>query len=214
MFYKPGKISDINDVIFSLYDTGADFFATGVTFAAGDVLISKDAGAFANVTNLPGEIGTGSFRLRLTATETTAAIVHVQIEDQSSPPAFLPTAFTMETYGGVGQYGFDLNQATPATNVTQIVGDTTAASRLKDSALTTIRGTVEDNSASYTGFISSLYVTGGDDHYVDRTIVWLDGPNSGSVSFATSYETGASFLGHTPSPDSGAPNSGDSFLLL
>jgi len=49
-----------------------DLFQTSVTLAAGDVQWSKDGAAFANVTNLPTEIGTtGALLVSLTAAETT-----------------------------------------------------------------------------------------------------------------------------------------------
>lgn len=53
---------------------------TGIIFVAGDVRISKDGGAFANVTNLPAEIGsTGVYGFNLTAAETNCSWIHVLV---------------------------------------------------------------------------------------------------------------------------------------
>ena len=61
-----------------------DVFQTSVTLAAGDVLVSKDGGATANITNLPTEIGTtGILTVTLTASEMTADRVTVLFHDQT-----------------------------------------------------------------------------------------------------------------------------------
>ena len=59
---------------------------TAPTLAAGDVQISQDGGAFANVTNLPVEspAAGGSLRLTLTAAEMTADNVVVKFSDQTA----------------------------------------------------------------------------------------------------------------------------------
>lgn len=54
---------------------------SGLSFAAGEVKISKDNGAFANVTNLPVEIGTsGVYGMLLTAAECNADWIHLYAE--------------------------------------------------------------------------------------------------------------------------------------
>ncbi len=63
---------------------------SGIPWVAGDVLISKDGGAFANTANLPGEIGlSGRYALTLTATEMDAAWVHVVVERDGIDPVDL-----------------------------------------------------------------------------------------------------------------------------
>lgn len=71
------------------------------TPAAGDVKISKDGGAAANVTNLPTAIAMGNSSIwdfSLTATEMQAAQVVVTIAD-SATKAVDDTGFEIETYG-------------------------------------------------------------------------------------------------------------------
>lgn len=55
---------------------------TGPTLAAGDVQVSKDGGAFANITDLPVQIGsTGVLKVTLTATEMNADRVAIKLHD-------------------------------------------------------------------------------------------------------------------------------------
>lgn len=59
-----------------------DIFKTTVTLAAGDVKVSKDGGAFANVATLPTEIGTsGVLSCPLSSAEMTADIITVKFCD-------------------------------------------------------------------------------------------------------------------------------------
>ena len=88
---------------------GADW-----TPAAGDVKISKDGGAAANVTNLPTAIVMGNSALwafSLTATEMEAAQVSVIIAD-SATKAVEDSGFDIETLGHASaQHLFDLSLA-------------------------------------------------------------------------------------------------------
>jgi hypothetical protein len=57
-------------------------FQTSVTLAAGDVTVSKDGGAFANIATLPTEIGTtGCLEVALSAAEMTADTVAIRFRD-------------------------------------------------------------------------------------------------------------------------------------
>ena len=87
------------------------------TPAAGDVKISKDGGAAANVTNLPTAIAMGNSTLwdfSLTATEMQAAQIVVTVSD-SATKAVDDTGFSIETYGNASaQHPFDLGTASSA----------------------------------------------------------------------------------------------------
>jgi hypothetical protein len=95
----------------ALYATQADFYfpltvdrdtdrATSAVLAAGDVKISKDGGTFANVTNLPTQIGsTGWWKITLTATELTCKKAIIEIVDQTSTKIWNDTGFVVDTYG-------------------------------------------------------------------------------------------------------------------
>lgn len=92
-------------------------FAVGAdwTPAAGDVKISKDGGAAANVTNLPTALTMGNTVLwdfSLTATEMQAAKVRITVAD-SATKAVEDTAFEIDTYGNASaEHAADLDNAT------------------------------------------------------------------------------------------------------
>ena len=93
-----------------------DFAVSGDwTPQAGDVKISKDGGAAANVTNLPSAIAMGNgaiWDFSLTATEMQAAQIVVTVAD-SATKAVEDQSFIIETYGNAsGQHAFDLGTAT------------------------------------------------------------------------------------------------------
>jgi hypothetical protein len=87
------------------------------TPAAGDVKISKDGGAAANVTNLPTAITMGNTAMwdfSITATEMQAAQVMVTVAD-SATKAVEDTMFVIETYGNAsGQHAVDLSDSVRA----------------------------------------------------------------------------------------------------
>ena len=92
-----------------------DFAATGDwTPAAGDVKVSKDGGAVANITTLPTAVtGTGSvlWTFALSATEMEAARITIQVVD-SATKAVEDTAFDVFSYGNASaQHAFDLDAA-------------------------------------------------------------------------------------------------------
>lgn len=87
-------------VYFPLIDAGAnDFEDSPVTFAAGDVQLSKDGGAFANATNTPAHEGQGIYSLALTATEMGAATLVIAVIDQTSPKAWEDQCLLVGSYG-------------------------------------------------------------------------------------------------------------------
>lgn len=93
----------------SLRAAGAGTFATAATWtpAAGDVQVSLDGGALANVTNLPA-YSNGRWKLTLTAAELTAKVVFILIVD----PAVDSESVTIETFGDPAAMWPD-NYATP-----------------------------------------------------------------------------------------------------
>jgi hypothetical protein len=89
-------------------------FAVGAdwTPSTGDVKISKDGGAAANVTNLPVAIVMGNgavWDFSLTATEMQAAQVVVTVVDAAAK-AVVDASFAIETYGNASaQHAYDLS---------------------------------------------------------------------------------------------------------
>ena len=117
------------------YAVGADW-----TPAAGDVKISKDGGAAANVTNLPVAIAMGNTAIwdfSLTATEMQAAQVAVTIAD-SATKAVEDDAFVIETFGE-GQGQMDLRKIADALLKRDMAGVAGEAARSPLNALRFLR---------------------------------------------------------------------------
>lgn len=118
-------------------------FAVGAdwTPAAGDVKISKDGGAAANVANLPTAIAMGNsavWDFSLTATEMEAAQIVVTVADAATK-AVEDQAFIIETYGHASaQHAFDLDTATVvASSVTAMGADAITAASIAANAIGT-----------------------------------------------------------------------------
>lgn len=99
---------------------GADW-----TPAAGDVKISKDGGAAANVTNLPVAIVMGNTAMwdySISATEMQAAKIRITVAD-SATKAVEDVLFEIDTYGNASaQHAIDLTNANINANVATWLG--------------------------------------------------------------------------------------------
>ena len=91
--------------------SSADFKATP-TLAAGDVTLSVDGGALANIGTLPAETtaGSGLLSFTLTSAELAGARIVVKLVDQTAAKEWEDQCFVVETYGHPsGQHAFDLD---------------------------------------------------------------------------------------------------------
>lgn len=140
------------------------------TPAAGDVKISKDGGATANVTNLPTAIAMGNSTIwdfSLTLTELTAAQVVVTIAD-SATKAVDDTGFIVETYGNASaQHALDLGTAlasqtvgtaTAVTTVNGLAAAVITAASIAADAITDAKVAADVTIASITGNVGGNVV--------------------------------------------------------
>lgn len=108
---------------------GSVDFAIGTdwTPANGDVKISKDGGAAANVTNLPTAVTMGNtayWEFILTATELTCKCAVITVADAATK-AVEDTQFNVETFGNSSaMYQWDMSAANLPANLVQILGTT------------------------------------------------------------------------------------------
>lgn len=114
------------------------------TPVAGDVKISKDGGAFANIATLPGNVtlaGSAAWTWTLSATETEATEIVIQVVD-TAPKAVQDQFFRLQTTkAGALQVG--VPQAAQSAGDTAITLDATAAAQTdfyKGSVVTIISG--------------------------------------------------------------------------
>lgn len=124
------------------YAVGADW-----TPAAGDVKISKDGGAAANVGTLPVAIAMGNgamWDFTISATEMQAAQVTVTVVDAATK-AVEDQAFVIETYGNASaQHEFDLDTPTVvASSVSALAANVITAASINADAITAAK--IADN---------------------------------------------------------------------
>jgi hypothetical protein len=139
-----------------------DFAASGDwTPAGGDVKVSKDGGAQANIGTLPTYTN-GAWKFVFTNAELACAFLTVMVVDAATK-AVEDQAILIETYGHVSaQHAFDLDKATQDVNVTQISGDGTAADNLEADYDDT--GYVKGNSALGTvAQVNAIKLSGRED---------------------------------------------------
>jgi len=152
------------------------------TPAAGDVKISKDGGAAANVTNLPTAIAMGNSALwdfSLTATEMQAAQIVVTIAD-SATKAVEDNGFTIETYGNASaQHAVDLSDSVRA-----------GLTALPNAAAAASGGLVINGSNTGTVTLGALTVTGATTMTGGLTAA-ITGSITGNLSGSVGSVTGA-----------------------
>lgn len=107
------------DIYINIPKAGSANHAVGAdwTPAGGDVKISKDGGAAANIGTLPTAVAMGNsaiWKFVFTDAELQAAFVAVTVSD-SATKAVDDTGFSIETYGNASaQHAFDLDTASTA----------------------------------------------------------------------------------------------------
>lgn len=124
--------------------------APGSLFAAGDIKISKDGGAFANVTNSVVQVAASNplYSLTLTAAEMQATQIVIQIVDQNGP-AFRDAFIFIKTRFRIGQIDVQGDQIGSSANAVQLRPSSGgAAFKALDSA--------GSNIGEISGFLSSM----------------------------------------------------------
>lgn len=95
-----------------LITRGAMDFKANPTLATGDVTISKDGGAYANITTLPTVTPSGgtSVEVNVSATELQCKRATIRLIDQTSPKEWEDQEVIIETFGNASaQFTGDLN---------------------------------------------------------------------------------------------------------
>lgn len=94
----------VQNAAFVTYVTVEDYNTPGTvkstpTIAAGDFQISKDGGAFANLTNIPTvtPAATPSIKFDLTSTEMNAEVILILARDQTTNKEWVDASWTIHT---------------------------------------------------------------------------------------------------------------------
>ena len=149
-FSMPYGKAVLNDITIPIIKAGSDDFAVGGDWTpqAGDVKLSKDAAAANNIGTLPTYVTNVGWKFVFTAAELQARHININIVD-SATKAIKDQHFVIETFGHASANTiFDLNDATPTVNVTQINGSTAPPELMQKSIFNT--GTAEAGSTSTT----------------------------------------------------------------
>lgn len=175
------------DIYFPLYDVGGVDLETAITFASGDVMISKDGGTFANTTNLPTEIATtsGVYKLTLAGAEYVADVVKVKVVDQTGPKVWMDKVVIFSP-------GADL-----ANRVMQV-------------------GTVNDLTTTPTTTVfAALDITEATaSHFVGRVVIWATGNLKYQAAKITAYSLVSGEGKFTVTGMTEAPADGDVFVTI
>lgn len=124
------------DVIIPIIKRGVVDFAVSAdwTPASGDVKVSKDGGAEANIATLPVVNGTVGWKFVFSDAELECKSLTVRVVD-SATKAVEDQFFIVETFGHASaMFQADLSAANLPANVVQISGDSTAADNLEAAA--------------------------------------------------------------------------------
>lgn len=167
------------------------------TPGAGDVKISKDGGAFANVTNLPTAIASANtgavWDFSLTATEMQAAQVVVVISDAATK-TIEDQSFIIETYGNASaQHAMDFGTATiVASSLSAIAANVITAASMADDATTELQtGLVTRRNTAQAGGASTITLDAAasavDNFYTGQQVVITGGTGAGQVRLIHSY---------------------------
>lgn len=115
------------------YATPTDYaVAADWTPATGDVKVSKDGGAAANIGTLPSYVTDKGWKFILSATELTCQQIVVRIAD-SATKAVCDFAFTVETYGNASAMLPNPDASNPViVDVVKINGGTAVVTNLED----------------------------------------------------------------------------------
>ena len=171
-------------------------FISSPTINSGDFQISKDNGAYTNLSNLPTNTPSGSFsvEISLTASEMTADTICIQ------------------GISSANQWD-DIFILIEITVTTIDTGVELASNSIQDSTYNRIRGTVQaDAGNSMNQFKSNLSST-VDNYYNDSIIKFISGSLQGQVKFITGY-VGATKILQFIVGFTGIPSPGDNFDLI
>lgn len=135
---------------FRKYATPTDFaVAADWTPAAGDVKISKDGGAAANVTNLPSYVTDKGWKFILTAAELSCQQAVIRIADAATK-VVCDDWFAVETSGNASAFWPDPSDAAPiyaqlsTTSLASVISGVWTRAMTELTSVPSITGTLED----------------------------------------------------------------------
>lgn len=162
-------------VVFPVLSVSGATFASGVTFAASDVRVSKDEAAFANATGTPTHVEGGVWKWAYTASQATCKRLTIKVKDQTASRAFEPVVILVETYGNASaQHKYDLGATGSKTGYALVTGqhDSIGTRVWATTARTLTSGLVVWSVAARTLTSAGVAWTAGTRTLTSGSIVW------------------------------------------
>lgn len=221
-----GAATDIYFTLSSPAATSSDRLVTtapGSLFAAGDIKISKDGGAFGNVANSVSQVAASNplYKLTLSTSEMQAELALVQIVDQDGP-AFRDQLWIVRTKQRLGQLFIDASNLTNSTAVTFTgIGSGHGLSCVAGATGKDIDGvmaemTMRHNTAT-AGGASTITLDASasavDSYYNGSAIMIIGGTGAGQFRIITAY-VGSTQVATVNRSWSTNPANGSVFLIL
>lgn len=186
-----------------VFDTNAQFLQETITWATGDIKISKDNDTYANTSSLPTLNGQ-TWTLALTAAELQCQRYTIYYSDQSADE-FADGGIQGYTYGDSSS----LIEYYPA-NLMSIRSNDSSAIKLRYSTDEMYLGTASSGTLSTTQMSTDISETTAS-HWVGRVIIWTSGTLRGQATSITAYD-GAGLFTFTSVTE--APLAGDTFIII
>lgn len=208
-------------MLLAKYNTATDFYIPMVkrgvvdlavsadwTPATGDVKLSKDGGADANIGTLPSAPAstTAKWKFPFTAGELSCKVLMVTVID-SATKAVEDQAIIIHTYG----HASAMYPTLPA-DVLALNGDSTAASNLASSASVIYKGTVTGATPTTTTLVDTGLTQADTDHWKGRIIIFLDGTLKYQATDITAFTPASDTLTFTAL--SNAPAQNDTYVIV
>lgn len=166
------------------------FYYGAAPFVAGDVQISKDGGAWANVNDLPVRIGTSAtMALTLTATEMQATTIVVQIIDQDGPQ-YRDAMLIVRTKQELGQVVVDASQvggSASAVTLTPSTGGYGLSGTGSPSFTGALRSGVTQTGSGGNTIVLDSGASGTNDFYNGCLVIITSGTGVGQARVITDY---------------------------
>lgn len=187
-------------------------FKSSPTLAAGDVKVSKDGGALANLATLPTVTPASSVMVKVTlsASEMNADNVTVVFIDAAGNEW---SDLVVNLHTATSQFD-DLStfdNTTDTVDVGEISGSSTAADNLEASTLGIVSGQAQTGTLSTTQMTTNL-TEATDDHYNGRVVIWTSGALAGQASTITDYVGSTKLVTYDAVTD--APSNSDTFVIV
>lgn len=212
--YQPPKKNTEYIIYVALDDwDNPGLFKSSPTLAAGDVKVSKDGGALANLTTLPSVAPASSVMVKVTlsASEMNADNVTVVFSDQTATAEWSDLVINLQTATNQFDDLSTFNETTATVDIGKISGSSTAADNLEASTLGIVSGAAETGTLSTTQMTSDL-AEATDDHYNGRAVIWTSGVLAGQASTITDYLGSTGMLTYDATTE--APSNTDTFVIV